>query len=399
KAVLENLITGRAAIADAERKVERPAAARPGAAAPTAAPAIAVAGPPSEAIEQEITIVADPSTYSLVVYASKKNHQWISSIIRELDKYRPQVLLDCILVEVWRDDAFQSQVDVIAKLGSFSSGTSLERLNTAGFGAGEFSSESTTELTSIGGTGKIFFGDKHVQTLIEVMERKRFGRVMSRPQLLVKDNEEGTIRSEDIVYVPIQRTTFVQTAGEGSIVVTPISEVNFEAYPAGVTLTITPHISKGDNVRLNILLERKDNEEAQKVTLPDGTEATAPPDQTSNTVTSVVTVPNNSTIILGGLETINQARGGTKVPILGDLPLVGGLFRTTDNIDDQRKLYVFIRAHILRPGEDAGASAARRVSRPRIESFEQMEGEMQQYQDWPGLGTQPMQPERVLDEQ
>jgi general secretion pathway protein D len=178
----------------------------------------------------------------------------------------------------------------------------------------------------------------------------------------------------------------------------PVQEVTFEGYPAGVTLTITPHISKGDNLRLKILLDRTDFQGTPVPINVGGQVYTPPPNTSANNVTSVITVPDNSTIILGGLESLNQTKGGAKVPILGDIPLVGGLFRSTDNADKQKKLYIFVKAHILRPGEDAGASAIKKVSRSKIEGFEKMEREMQKYQDWPGLDAQPMQPEKVLEE-
>ncbi len=394
KGVLESLITGRTAVADAERKVERsPAATRPGQPAATQP---VVSAPPSEVAEQEITIVADASTYSLLVYASKKNQQWISAIIKELDKYRPQVLLDVTLVEISRDDAFQYDMDMITKVGSFSTPQGLERLTAANFG--NFTHSPIVEGTSLGGTATGFYGDDHIQAIFTAMQKKSYGRIMSRPQLLVNDNEEGTIKAEDMVYVASQKTTYVSTSGETSVISQPVQEVTFVGYPAGVTLTITPHISKGDNLRLKILLDRTDFKGTPVPINVGGEEYTPPPDTSANKVESTITVPDSATIILGGLEGLNQSKGGTKVPILGDIPLVGGLFRSESNEDTQKKLYIFVKAHILRPGEDGGASAIKKVSRGKIEGFEKLEREMQKYQDWPGLDAQPMQPVKVLEE-
>jgi type II secretory pathway component GspD/PulD (secretin) len=109
-------------------------------------------------------------------------------------------------------------------------------------------------------------------------------------------------------------------------------------------------------------------------------------------------VPDGQTIILGGLEKLNQTKGGTKIPFFGDLPIIGGLFRNTANADSQSRLYVFVKAHILRPGEqETGMSDIAVVSRQNKERFESYEAEMQNYQDWPGIKSGPMDPVKILE--
>ncbi len=76
---------------------------------------------------------------------------------------------------------------------------------------------------------------------------------------------------------------------------------------------------------------------------------TKPPDATSSNIDTTVTVPDGKTIILGGMLKLNQSKGGNKVPLLGDIPLVGGLFRSTSDSADDSKLYIFVKANILRP--------------------------------------------------
>ncbi|MHC4761794.1 MAG: type II secretion system protein GspD, partial [Planctomycetota bacterium] len=164
-----------------------------------------------------------------------------------------------------------------------------------------------------------------------------------------------------------------------------------QAYDAGITLTITPHISKGNNLKLDISLERKD---FGAIT------GTKPPDTANNNINTIVTVPDNVTIILGGMERLNQGKSGTKIPLLGDIPLIGGLFRGTDNSDIQKRLYVFVKAHILRPGSEqlTGESDVEMVSRRNRDTFEKYEREMQEYEDWPGIMPEPMDPLRILEE-
>jgi type II secretory pathway component GspD/PulD (secretin) len=114
-----------------------------------------------------------------------------------------------------------------------------------------------------------------------------------------------------------------------------------------------------------------------------------------------VTVPDGSTIILGGMVKLNQNKGGGKVPILGDIPLVGGLFRSVNNSDIQSKLYVFVKAEVIRPeGEFAhGMKGLTELSDKNRMAFEEHELEFQKYQDWPGVKPKPVDPAKVLDTQ
>ncbi len=114
---------------------------------------------------------------------------------------------------------------------------------------------------------------------------------------------------------------------------------------------------------------------------------------------TAVTVPDGSTVILGGLIRLNQNKGGRKVPILGDLPLVGGLFRGVNNDDRQSKLYVFVKAEVIRPNmaDGHGMEELDRLSERNRLAFEKHEKEFQNYQSWPGIDPKPVQPERVLD--
>ena len=77
------------------------------------------------------------------------------------------------------------------------------------------------------------------------------------------------------------------------------------------------------------------------------TEGEKPPDSSSSDITTVVTIPDGSTIILGGMLKLNQSKAATKVPGLGDLPLLGGLFRGSHRSDLQKRLYIFVKAEII----------------------------------------------------
>ncbi len=129
-----------------------------------------------------------------------------------------------------------------------------------------------------------------------------------------------------------------------------------------------------------------------------GTATTPPPDYTTSNIDTVVTVPDGSTIILGGLTKLKQSKAGSKVPLLGDIPLVGGLFRTIADSDKANKLYIFVKANILRPDDMAeGLGQLQQISARNRASFEVAESAFQEHQSFPGIRPEPIDPLRVLD--
>ncbi|MCH7558286.1 MAG: hypothetical protein IIB56_12640 [Planctomycetes bacterium] len=344
--------------------------------------------------DELITIVSDPNTFSLIVYASKKNQEWIGSLIEKLDKRRPQVLIDVTLVEISKADAFDYDLNIIE---SFPDLVSTSGLTGAIMGAAEGASL-VSKLLESGrsrfidfqanrGVGTGFYGDKHINFLLTAMQQKNYGRILAKPKILVNDNEEGVITTTDTTYVTIQTGTVIQGATAGTVQ----TSINYEPYQAGITLTITPHISRGDLLRLDIELQRDD------FGIITGEK---PPDVAGSNIKTTVTVPDGSTIILGGMLKLNQSKGGTKIPLLGDIPFIGGLFRSTSNNDTQKNLYVFVKAEIIRPADmDFAQSDLERISERNRKAFEEHEIEFQEYHDWPGIKPKAMKPFKVLDAQ
>ena len=348
--------------------------------------------------DDDIEIVHDEKTNSIIVYANTRNQKWIKNLITTLDKRRPQVLIDVTLVEVSESDAFDYDLNVIQSFPSLAAtsgatgpimavaegSTSLiERLTSSG-------KDRFIDFQSDSGSGTGFYGDQHINLLLKAMHKKNYGRVLAKPKILVADNQEGIISTTDTTYIRTEGTTVgagAQTPGFAQ------STVTYDPYEAGIEMTIMPHISEGDLLQLEITLTRSDFIQDSA-----GSDQ-GPPNTSSSDITTVVTVPDKSTIILGGMVKLNQSKGSTKVPLLGDLPLIGSLFRGVGNSDDQKKLYIFVKAEIIRPTDvlAAGESDLERISKRNREAFEQHEAKFQNFQSWPGLDAKPMAPDRVLD--
>jgi general secretion pathway protein D len=344
--------------------------------------------------EDLITIVPDPNTFSLIVNASKKNQQWIENLIEQLDKRRPQVLIDVTLVEIGEVDAFDYDLQMVTKFPRFEDGGELDKLEHPDI-LEPFPAERVTELASsvIGDTltGQGFYADSHIQALLKVMQKKGYGRVLAKPKIVVNDNGLGHIDTTNTIYVSRSSES---VTGTGDPIVS--SSFTFDEFPSGIMLDITPHISKGDLLRLKITMNR-----SSQIAPEGGIEANQPPpDKSENNIETTVTVPDSSTIILGGIMQVEQTKENWKVPLLGDIPIVGGLFRKIDNSSRQSRLYIFVKAEVLRPDEAlAGLPDLERISNIHREAFEEYEEKFQNYQDWPGVKPKGMEPLKVLDAQ
>ena len=353
-------------------------------------------GIPPKREKNEIQIVADEKSYSLIVYADKKNQQWISALIDELDAYRPQVHLDVTLVEISQDDQFNYDLDLVTKLPNMVGGGIMQSGGLVDALVSPFPG-SVFEASVSDGSGIAFYSDKHIQTLLELLDKKNYGRVLARPSLLVKDNQLGEINATKTIYVAQEKSSIVPTTATTQQTVT---DVTFEAYTSGVTLSITPHIASDKILQLEIMLDRTDFVPDTGVTFIRGEEFPKPLDTVASNLETWAVLPNGATIILGGIESITQSKTIRKVPLLGDLPIIGVLFRGIDETDVQSKLYVFVKATIIRPGEElTGVSDIEVLSRKKREAFEEDEVKFQKLEGViPGVTPPPLDPIKILED-
>jgi type II secretory pathway component GspD/PulD (secretin) len=196
------------------------------------------------------------------------------------DQYRPQVLLDCTLVEIWKTDEFNLTMNWLQSFPDLTevSGKAFDPLSVV-------LPETRDRYIDIGSSGNAFYGDEHINFLLGATQTRNYGRVLARPKILVNDNEVGIIKTEETQYIVRVESQLVAGAGVGTS--TSRSSVNFEAYNAGITLEIEPHISKGDQLRLKISMIRTDFRETApaRVIDPDSgdvREIEKPPDTVSS---------------------------------------------------------------------------------------------------------------------
>ncbi|HEX5513688.1 MAG TPA: type II secretion system secretin GspD, partial [Gammaproteobacteria bacterium] len=347
-----------------EKMQEAQGQQQPGAGGGTQA-AAAAAGTPRRP-RTDISIEAHEPTNSLVITASPDLQRSLLSVIRQLDIRRAQVLIEAAVAEIadskGRDlgveaVAFDSKNGVPAFSSLFSSIPGGVRdllgvtqggepfFNPSGLGSG-----TTAAIGSFGSRYKFGF-------LLRALANSSQANVLSTPSLLTLDNQEAEIRvARTVPFVTGQFTN------EGLNATNPFQTISRE--DVGLILKIKPQINEGNSVLLEI---------SQEVSNLEATATTNATDRITNkrSVTTSVLVEDGQLVALGGLidETVNQTE--QKVPLLGDIPLVGNLFKSRSSTKERRNLMLFLQPSVLREEYSASAYSSRKYSFMRARQLEQ----------------------------
>ena len=285
-------------------------------------------------LEIQASVVADSQSNSLVITASDRKYAEIVEIIRDLDVRRPQVLVEAAIVETGQ--TLNESLEVGIAFGDFDDGAVISN-----FGGVPTGFDSETGMVDIpgaaggaagaGGSFAIFSGsDLPIPLIIQAIATDSAAKVLSRPSLLTNDNQEAIISTEE------------ETAYETSTILASGNESrSFETVTAGIELRVSPTISAGNYLRLRVRIEVSNFEDSRS-----GVPG-APPDILRREIETPVTVPDGHTVILGGLVAKASGQSESKVPWLGDLPVIGWMFRSKSSTSQDRYLYVFITPHII----------------------------------------------------
>jgi general secretion pathway protein D len=321
------------------------------------------AGPTSgSSLEIPASVVADVGSNSLIITASDRKYAELLETITQLDVRRPQVLVEAAIVETAKSiqELFSVGIGVAgADDGAFVSnfGSNLGVFDPDG----GFDIDGTLDqIRGGGGTLALFStGDVPIPLFLQWLEGNTETHVLSRPSLLTNDNQEAELAAET------ETAYQVSTTGQNSVTTN-----SFETVTAGIRLSISPTISAGNYLRLRVRIEVSDFQPASSAL--EG----APPDIISREIETPVTVPDGHTIILGGLRLRASRKSESKIPWLGDLPLIGWLFRSTSDQIDDRYLYVFITAHII----DTDFALLDEISSAREQDYERLGGDISELQ-------------------
>jgi len=327
--------------------------------------------PTIEAVLTEVgAVVVDQRTNAIVVSDIPENMSTIESIVRELDNPTGQVLIEAQIVEIgedanldlgfeWGYQDFDSG-DGASYGGGFNYVHQWSHEQVKNEETGEYYTESTLiENKALEGLLDLSFGKwssfldgfQDISARIRAMERDGVARVLATPQILTIDNQEAFIAITS--HIAMASKTTVST--QGTITIEPIYG------DVGVTLKVTPHINNDDFVTMTI--EPEVSSASRSAFFPDQAV-----DTRKRTAKTTVMAQDGETIVIGGLirKDINETH--FKVPLLGDIPLLGRLFRKSVESEVDSEVMVFLTPRIL------GPEALKRITDAKTARVEELMG-------------------------
>lgn len=311
-------------------------------------------------------IQADPSTNTLIITASEAVYRNLRAIIDKLDARRAQVYVESLIVEVNANDAGDFGVQWLGlsgdsnsryRVGGVSSlntnttvgGTNIVNLATSLAG---LSSDSTSVPSIAPGLSLGLFrqinGQLGLGAVLHALRSVSDTNILSTPNLLTLDNEEARIIvGQNVPFITGQYTT---AASGGAAGVNPFQTV--ERRDIGLSLRVKPQVSEGGTIKLGIYQESSD--------IDNSVSSTAGIITTKRSIETNVLVDDGQIIVLGGLISDSVSEGSDKVPGLGDIPVIGNLFKTQGRTRTKRNLMVFLRPVIIRTAEQSASVVADR---------------------------------------
>lgn len=296
------------------------------------------------------SIEADESTNSLIITAPSEVMEGLRAIIDQLDVPRAQVLVEAIIVEVTQGDQKDLGMDwlVADQQGGFGGSNQSNGL-IGSVAAGAFDDDEEDALTGLAaalagipgavwGGADFDVGGTSFAAIITALETTGETNILSTPSLMTLDNNEATIVVGQ--EVPFVTGSYTSTSSDGSSSNpgNPFQTINRKN--VGITLKVTPHVNEGGQISLEIMQEVSGLAATEQSTVDVVTN--------ERRIETTVNTKDGETVVLGGLIQDDVNEVVSQVPILGDLPLIGRLFKKTRTTVNKKNLMVFLRPTVIR---------------------------------------------------
>ena len=272
-------------------------------------------------------IVPDEARNQIIIKAPRAAQEQLAELIEELDQKQPQVLIEVQIVSVTTTNAFNFSADVQLDIGEFSFLSAF-----GASAAGDGANIDDPRAIPAGGTGLTtgIIQTDYIPLAIRALETQGETRIVSRPQILVNDNIQASLVSEreEPFLETTQNANTTQTSQGGTA-------------SAGTRLEVTPRIAESGDLTLQVAAELSDFVGAPSAT------GLQPPTQ-SDEYDTTVTLPSDSSIVIGGFQLESDRETIDKVPILGDIPGLGLLFQSRNTSRQVRTIFVFITPRVVR---------------------------------------------------
>jgi len=294
------------------------------------------------AVTSAVRISADKATNSLIIMADKDDYLVLEEVIKKLDIPRSMVYIEALIMEVDMEKSLDIGVDwsAFGKTsidgketvfgGGFRKGVEIgpDELLPGGLSLGLLSEPLTIAGVTV----------NNISAIVNAVKTDDDFRILSTPQVLTTDNEEARITVGENRPYQTRSTTDVSGGTFES----------FEYRDVGKILKITPHVTEGRLVRMQINLEVTQIDQTATLLT-----STTQPVTLKRTVDTTVIVRDNQTIVIGGLIDDVTTHNETKVPVLGDIPVLGWFFKDSSETKEKTNLYVFVTPRVIKNPAEA----------------------------------------------
>jgi general secretion pathway protein D len=279
--------------------------------------------------ENTTSIQAEPNSNAIIITAPPALMKALKIIVSKLDIRPAQVLVEAIIAEIDEDNLTALGI----QWGSVASDGSVQQGNPGGL---------ATAFPPLGAGIVGIMPSTQIQAVLSVLQNQNGVDILSTPSIVVLDNQKATIEVGQ--NVPMQSGSYTSGGGSNSAgTVTPFTTIDMK--PVTLKLDVTPQLNLGTSVRLKLDLKNDTLRNPQNPGL-------TPIVNTSKIINSVI-VNSSDILVLGGLISNSNNESVNKVPILGDLPIVGTLFQQKVSNQRKKNLMVFIKPVIMQSGNDA----------------------------------------------
>jgi general secretion pathway protein D len=271
-----------------------------------------------------IGIVPDEPNNALIITATAQEYTRIRRILSRIDIAANQVLLEATIAEVTLNDELRFGLKWFFEKGNNSA---------------TFSTASSGAIAQAFPGFSYFLNTPNVQVALNALNQVTTVNLVSSPTLMVLDNKKAVLQIGDEVPVPTQQAQSVLVPG--APIVNSISYKN-----TGVILSITPRV--GDNGRIQLDIEQEVSDVKAGTSTPNEDGSVPAPTIAQRRVKTAVAVGDGEAIMLGGLMRDQSTVGNTKVPLVGDIPVVGNLFKSKNDTISRTELFIAITPHVVK---------------------------------------------------
>ncbi len=323
--------------------------AAPSAGATSQVPALAEGGGDSH-----VSIQANVTLNSIIVRADPAVMNEIRALVKQLDVRRPQVLIEAAIVEITADKTRQLGTQLAGGNTAVTYNGGTTQFSGANLVIGDMLDQlGNAGAANVSGEGlAVLLGTKAgFNILLQALSSTTGANLLSTPSIITLDNEEAKIVVGQ--NVPFRTGSFsTQNAGVSN----PFTTI--ERQDIGITLKVMPQIHEGNLVKMNI-------EQEVSSIAPTTSQTSGAADLVTNkrTIQTKVLAQDGETIVLGGLIQDDVSEVDSKVPLLGDIPVVGTLFSNRSQSSTKKNLLVFLRPTVLRSQDNMGAITQERFGR------------------------------------